>query len=323
MSNDPAPKKGLHPRNRHRGGYDFPALVAASTALGAFVRINPYGHDSIDFSDPEAVKALNRALLQQCYGVRGWDIPPGYLCPPVPGRADYLHHLADLLAADLEGVIPRGGGLRGLDIGVGANGIYPLLGHAEYGWRFLGSDIDPLALAAAQRVLATNEGLAEAIELRLQASPFQIFQGLLKEGETFAFTLCNPPFHTSAQAAQESSRQKWSKLGKPMAQNFGGQSAELWCPGGEEAFVRRMIRESALAPERCLWFSTLIAKAASLPSVQKTLRQAGVRDTRIIDMAQGQKRSRIVAWTFLDAARRRAWWAGITSPLGLGEGLQK
>lgn len=206
---------------------------------------------------------------------------------------------------------------------MGANGIYPLLGHAEYGWRFLGSDIDPLALASVRQVLAANEGLSEAIELRLQPSPFEVFKGLLQDGETFAFSMCNPPFHPSAKAAQESARQKWSKLRKPSVQNFGGQGAELWCPGGEEAFARRMIRESALQPERCLWFSTLIAKAASLPSVHKALRQAGVRDSRVIDMAQGQKRSRIVAWTFFEEPRRVAWWAGITRLLGPGEGLQK
>lgn len=309
----PPAKPGLHPRNRHRGGYDFRLLAETCPELRPFVTLNPHQNDSIDFANPEAVKALNKALLSQFYGVSGWDIPPGYLCPPIPGRADYLHHLADLLGSCNGGVIPRGSSIAALDIGTGANCVYPLIGHAEYGWRFLGSDIDPAALASAQRILKANPRFEEAIELRLQPAPGQVFLGLLKEGETFDFTLCNPPFHTSAQAAQEGSRQKWEKLrrGPPTTQapvlNFGGQGAELWCPGGEEAFVRRMIRESAQLPTRCYWFTTLISKSASLPSVYRALRAAGALDSRTIEMEQGQKKSRIVAWTFLTPDQREAW----------------
>ena len=46
------------------------------------------------------MKALNKALLAHFYAVKHWDIPDGFLCPPVPGRADYVHHLADLLAGE-------------------------------------------------------------------------------------------------------------------------------------------------------------------------------------------------------------------------------
>lgn len=146
----PQAKGQLHPRNRHQGRYDFPALIKACPALAEFVILNPYGKQSIDFANPAAVRVFNRALLAQLYGIQHWDIPPGYLCPPVPGRADYLHGLADLLATDNDGAIPRGAAVRVLDIGTGANCIYPLLGQADYGWQFLGADIDPQALASAQ-----------------------------------------------------------------------------------------------------------------------------------------------------------------------------
>ena len=103
---------GFHPRNRHQGRYDVAALVEASPELGPFVLRTPGGALSIDFADPRAVKALNLALLTAHYGVRGWDIPEGYLCPPIPGRADYVHHLADLLARRRGGAIPRGAAVR-------------------------------------------------------------------------------------------------------------------------------------------------------------------------------------------------------------------
>lgn len=309
-----APPARLHPRNRHQGRYDFPALIAASPGLAVFVVRNAHGDESIDFADPAAVKALNRALLKQLYGISNWDIPPGYLCPPIPGRADYLHCLADLLATDNGGVIPRGPAVRALDIGVGANCVYPLIGHAEYGWRFVGADVDRGALACAQAIIEANPGLAQAITLRRQPSGDAMFGQVVQAGERFDLTLCNPPFHASQTDASAGSRRKWQNLGKAArggqapALNFGGQQAELWYPGGEEAFVGRMIAESAQIPGHCLWFSSLISRSASLPAVYRALRRAGVCDSRTITMAQGQKQSRLVAWTYLDPAQRAAWW---------------
>ncbi|MBD9395990.1 23S rRNA (adenine(1618)-N(6))-methyltransferase RlmF [Pseudomonas sp. PDM11] len=316
----PAADKGqLHPRNRHQGRYDFPALIKTSPELAAFVIINPYGNQSIDFANPAAVKVFNRALLRQFYGINHWDIPADYLCPPIPGRADYLHYLADLLAGENGGETPRGRCVRALDIGVGANCIYPLLGACEYGWRFLGADIAPEAIASATAIVQTNPGMGEQIELRLQPDAGQVFTGLLQPDERFELTLCNPPFHASADEAASGSKRKWRNLGKldpkrklPVL-NFGGQAAELWCPGGESAFVARLIGESAAHREQVLWFSTLISKAGNLPGVYATLKKVGALETRTVGMSQGQKQSRFVAWTFHTAEQRQRWMSSRAS----------
>ena len=306
-----APVEKLHPRNPHRGRYDFGRLIAACPELAGFVAINAYGDESVDFADPAAVRALNRALLKLVYGIAGWDIPAQYLCPPIPGRADYLHYLADLLAAG--GEVPVGNAIRALDIGTGANCVYPLIGQASYGWRFVGTDIDPVALDNAQAVLDANPGLNYVIELRLQASRQAIFNGVVQPDERFDLTLCNPPFHTSLAEANAGSQRKWKNLGKQSGKktvlNFGGQNAELCCPGGEQEFVCRMVAESVAFGERCLWFTTLISKSASLPAVYRALEKAGVQEYRTQDMTQGQKKSRIVAWTFLDESQQRIWRA--------------
>lgn len=314
----PAEKTSLHPRNPHRCRYDFGQLVAGSPELAAFVSLNAYGDESIDFSDPSAVKALNRALLNQVYGIKEWDIPAQYLCPPIPGRADHLHFLADLLAGSNGGVIPRGGSIRVLDIGVGANCIYPLIGRREYGWQFVGTDIDPVAIANAQRIVDAN-GFSDAITLRLQASPAAIFQGVVKPDEAFDLSMCNPSFHASLAEARSDTQRKWKNLGRDAEYqkalgkkkipvlNFGGQGRELCCEGGEEAFACRMIAESARLPGRCLWFTTLISKSASLHGVYRALKRAGALHNKTMEMAQGQKKSRIVAWTFLDEKQQQAW----------------
>lgn len=309
-----APSKGeLHPRNRHQGHYDFPALIKASPELGQFVISNPYGKPSIDFANPQAVKVFNRALLAQYYGIRHWDIPDGYLCPPIPGRADYLHNLADLLATDNAGQIPRGAAIQALDVGVGANAIYPLIGHCEYGWHFIGADIAPAALASARAIVQANSALQGAIELRQQSDAAHVFVGLLQADERIDLTLCNPPFHASAEDATRGSTRKWRNLGKldpkrklPVL-NFGGQAAELWCPGGEAAFLKRMASESAQVAEQVLWFSSLVSKGGNVELLQGWLARAGASEVRILGMSQGQKQSRLVAWTFKDAAQREAW----------------
>jgi 23S rRNA (adenine1618-N6)-methyltransferase len=312
----PAEKATMHPRNPHRGRYDFKLLIAGSPELAAFVSLNEYGNESVDFTNPSAVRALNRALLKQVYGIVDWDIPSQYLCPPIPGRADHVHFLADLLADG--GEIPRGNAIRVLDIGVGANCVYPLIGHREYGWQFVGTEIDPIALANAQRILDANQGMSDAITLRLQTSPDHIFKGVLQANEVFDLSMCNPPFHASLAEARSGSKRKWKNLGRDAEYkdalgknkipvlNFGGQSSELCCEGGEEAFVCRMIAGSAQFPRSCKWFTTLISKSSSLPGVYRAIKYSGALQNKTLEMAQGQKKSRIVAWTFLDKNQLQA-----------------
>lgn len=303
-------KNELHPRNKHRGRYNFDQLIQASSGLARFVKLNEFGDASIDFSKPQAVKALNQALLNEFYAIDIWDIPNQYLCPPIPGRADYVHYIADLLGTTNAGVIPQGEAVRVLDIGVGANVIYPLIGNHEYGWSFVGADIDENALKNAQHIVDLNT-LSNAIELRLQSSPISIFEGLIKQGEYYDLTMCNPPFHSSLAEAKAGTKRKWRGLGKSASKsravdqsfvlNFGGQSNELYCEGGEEAFVSIMINESKQFATQCLWFTTLISKATTLPSVYRALKKVNALEVKTIEMAQGQKQSRLVAWTFTHA----------------------
>ena len=51
-------KPGLHPRNKHKNGYDFDVLTQHNKNLISFVTKNDYGNFTIDFSNPKAVKEL-------------------------------------------------------------------------------------------------------------------------------------------------------------------------------------------------------------------------------------------------------------------------
>jgi 23S rRNA (adenine1618-N6)-methyltransferase len=307
----PKLKSGLHPRNRHRERYDFKLLIGSCPELAQFVSLNKYGDESIDFFNPEAVKMLNSALLKQYYSINTWDIPQGYLCPPIPGRADYIHHIADLLGSKNKGKIPVGSSVKCLDIGVGANCIYPVIGLKEYGWSFTGSDIDPVSITCATHIIESNSILQGKIELRLQPNPKHIFSGIIQKHEKFDLSICNPPFHSSLSEAREGTLRKLRNLNENKAfrpvLNFGGQNTELWCEGGEEGFVSDMIHQSSYFASSCFWFSTLVSKESNLKSIYMALRNVGALEVKTIPMGHGNKISRIVAWTFLSPELQVKW----------------
>ncbi len=310
-SNNSTEKTHLHPRNLHRMGYDFEVLVAACPELEPFLFVNNYQNKTLDFSNPDAVKALNNALLKAYYGIEHWSIPATYLCPPIPGRTDYIHYIADLLATSNNGIIPKGETIQGLDIGVGANGIYPIIGQALYGWSFVGTDIDEKALQNCKKIISANPQLIDAFSLQLQVEPRFIFKNIITSEDQFAFTICNPPFHSSPEEALKSAARKVTALqNKKTAEpvlNFGGQNAELWCDGGELKFITQMIYESVKYPKQVLWFTTLVSKRDHVASIHKLLAKVNAVEIKTIDMAQGQKISRIIAWTFMTEAQQKEW----------------
>jgi len=307
----PAEKPKLHPRNKNRERYDFKQLIGRSPELAAFVKPNLYGDESVDFADPEAVKALNKAILNFHYGIANWDIPAGYLCPPIPGRADYIHHIADFLCRNNYGKIPTGEAIKCFDIGLGASCIYPIIGTTEYGWSFIGSDIDPVAIESAIRIIASNETLQGKVSCKLQTNPKDYFYGIIRKDEMIDLSICNPPFHASEKEALAGSLRKIHhlKLDKKAedALNFGGQNHELWCDGGEEKFVRNMIFQSRKFASNCFCFSTLISKESSLKSVYRTLEEVEAFGYETIPMGQGNKISRMVVWTFLNTEGQNQW----------------
>ena len=304
-------KTSLHPRNKHRTQYDFKKLIESAPTLAPFVRINKYGKESINFFNPQAVKALNRALLIRYYGMIEWDIPAGYLCPPIPGRADYIHYIADLLADSHAGRLPVGPHITCLDIGVGANCVYPIIGRKEYAWSFIGTDIDPVAIKVVKQLIIANPILSKHLKIRQQPNTSHIFQSVLSQEEFIDVVICNPPFHRSAEEARAGSARKLQNLKgkkvKKITLNFGGQSNELWCEGGEEQFVKNMILESKSFASSCYWFTTLLSKQSHLKKAYQLLSKVSAKKVQTIQMSQGNKSSRILAWTFLSDKQRKKW----------------
>ncbi|WP_407403064.1 23S rRNA (adenine(1618)-N(6))-methyltransferase RlmF [Chryseobacterium sp.] len=302
-------KPNLHPRNVHRQSYDFASLIACVPELESYVFINDYQTQTINFSIPEAVKLLNKALLKQHYGINFWDIPKENLCPPIPGRADYIHYIADLLS-ETHNSNSKTNKIKGLDIGVGANLIYPLLATKIYNWQMFGSDISKESLENAQNIIENNK-LEESIQLKLQANQDFIFRNIIGKQDRFTFTMCNPPFHDSEESANQGNIRKTKnlKLSKNHTQNlnFGGKQNELWCEGGDFAFITKMIFESVHFSHQVLWFTCLVSKKENLYKLTKLLKKVKTLDFKTVEMAQGQKVSRFIAWTFVPQSQHKDW----------------
>lgn len=284
----------MHPNNIHNSPYDFEVLPTAHPALASYVFVNPYGTKTIDFANHIAVLELNKAILKYHYQITNWNIPEHYLCPPIPGRADYIHHIADILEKDttLKNI-------QGLDIGVGANCIYPILGAQIYGWNMVGADIHPVAVASARENVKATSTLTNKIEIRHQKDNAHIFEGIILSGEYYHFTMCNPPFHASKEIATKGTLQKLKNLqvSKSLELNFGGQANELWCNGGEALFIKRMIKQSVAFKTQVGWFTSLVSKKENLSKLYKQLdKLKAIHKT--IDMNQGNKQSRFIAWKF-------------------------
>ena len=283
----------LHENNLHRNGCNFEKLKLASPELSEFIFTNKFGNESIDFSNPKSVKALNTALLKLHYGIDYWQFPNENLCPPIPGRVDYIHHLNDLLLKNSNET-----SIKILDIGTGATCIYPILGATIYNWKFVGTDIDSSSLENAQQII-DNNNLSQKIELRFQKNKENILNGVLNSDEIFMATMCNPPFYGSQQEAIDANTRKLKGLGiEKTARNFGGNQNELWYKGGEKAFLHNYLYQSSLIKNQCTYFTSLVSKKENIASMQKSLSKLGATTFKIIPMHQGNKTTRIIVWSF-------------------------
>lgn len=294
----------MHKKNIHAKDYDFDQLLEVYPNLEPFVIVKANQLKTIDFAKPKAVKALNTALLKAHYNIKYWDFPDHFLCPPIPGRVEYIHHLADLLKAS-----QLTQDITVLDVGTGANCIYPLLGNAVYDWNYIGVESNAQAFKIAQNIVNQN-GLQGKIRLKKQNDDSHVLQGVLTKADKVTVTMCNPPFFKNEEEAIKATTSKLKGLGKPtdvMVRNFAGQAHELWYKGGEKAFLHTYLYESSLSKTDSFWYTSLVSNKDNIKSMTKSLKKLGATAVTILQMTIGNKKSRVVAWSFLTEEEKKNW----------------
>jgi len=158
------------------------------------------------------------------------------------------------------------------------------------------------SLAAFSGSMCKN--LVDKISVRLQKDKNNFFKGIIEDGENYDLTMCNPPFHASLEDAIKANTKKVSNLNKKdkdikKGLNFGGQKAELWCKGGEKLFLKKMVKESIGFADKVVWFTSLVSNKDNVKPTIKVIERLGGR-YKVLEMSQGQKISRVLAWTFKD-----------------------
>ena len=290
----------MHAQNPYGNRYDLKRLTKHYHALEKFIVLNPSGEETIDFSSSEAVFALNKSMLLADFKLGDYELPSGYLIPPVPGRLDYLLHVRDFLTEKFN--VSENSQLNGLDMGSGANGIYCILGAQHFNWKMVGSETDAKAVEIVNANIQKTKGLNDKIEIRHQQDKGSLFKNTIQANEQFDFVVCNPPFHSSKEEALKGSLRKVKNLGgyavkEKFLLNFEGQANELWCNGGEVLFIKRLIKESVGFKNQVKVFSTLVAKSDSVAAIKKQLSKVKA-NFEVIPMALGNKKGRYLMWWF-------------------------
>jgi 23S rRNA A1618 N6-methylase RlmF len=296
-------------------------------------------YGTLDWQDPAALLALTRVLLQHDFGLE-FSMPLNHLCPPVPQRLNYVHWIAELIGEPAQEHTPLTDGkrarkdVRGIDVsvcthlqttrftakflltaknlidlcfflyclsfflfsGTGASCVFPLLCVGAYGWNMLGTEVDVESVTSALENVARNR-LDDKIEVRHVAEPTRMLQGVLRDGERFDFLMCNPPFFSSLEST-----------GLNPSRSAAATSSELVCPGGEEAFVSQLVRESkALGCRTIRWCSTMLGRKSSLKTLLSLLHAKSVAALVVqqCEFQQGNQTRWGLAWTFDPEERRK------------------
>ncbi|XP_062071731.1 RNA N6-adenosine-methyltransferase METTL16 isoform X2 [Lepus europaeus] len=262
--------KSMHARNRYKDKPpDFAYLASKYPDFKQHVQINLNGRVSLNFKDPEAVRALTCTLLREDFGL-SIDIPVERLIPTVPLRLNYIHWVEDLIGhQDSDKSTLR----RGIDIGTGASCIYPLLGATLNGWYFLATEVDDMCFNYAKKNVEKNN-LSDLIKVVKVPQKTLLMDALKEESEIiYDFCMCNPPFFAN-QLEAKGVNSRNPRRPPPSSVNTGGVT-EIMAEGGELEFVKRIIHDSLQLKKRLRWYSCMLGKKCSLAPLKEELRIQG------------------------------------------------
>lgn len=130
------------------------------------------------------------------------------------------------------------------------------------------------------------------------------------------FLMTNPPFYESAASMAQSAKQK----SRPPNSSCTGAPVEMITPGGEVAFVSRLVLESTapMIKSRIQWFSSMLGKLSSISSIVEKLKEHGCTNYAVTEFIQGQKTRRwCVAWSWMGLRPSLAVVRGISGVSGV------
>ena len=201
---------------------------------------------SFDWSNNDLSLLMTKSILKYYFNIQYYDIPKGFLIPPIPSRLNYLNLIHSLIKDIKEENI------IGIDIGTGANIIYPILGNSVYNWKFICTEINNESYNNARIILQKNN-LEEDINLIKQDNKNNIFLGILNRENKYSFSMCNPPYYDYEQEIKIEDKKRDSEF------NFD----EVYYKEGELGFFQRYLEESICYKKNIFLYTILIGKKSN------------------------------------------------------------
>ncbi|KAJ7118659.1 S-adenosyl-L-methionine dependent methyltransferase [Mycena crocata] len=289
----------MHPLNPYKIPPDFRELAKVYAPLEPCIIPSGSGF-SIDFKNEISQRRLTEALLYRDFDI-SLDLPINRLCPPVSSTQmhydfwlNYVLWIQDLVHASQPN---ENRPVHGMDIGTGASAIYPLLScRLNSHWSFIATDVDEISLNSARSIVQKNK-LCQKIVI-FETRPEALIFAPLHTNPSLRvdFTMCNPPFYSSHEDVTASAG---AKDFEPNAVCTGAD-IEMITPGGESAFVLRMVEESRVLRDRCQWYTSMLGKMSSLTEVISALRGNAIENYGITEFVQGSTKRWAVVWSFND-----------------------
>ena len=231
---------------------------------------------------------MTKCILNYYFKIKYYSISNNFLIPTVPSRLNYINVINSLLKS--YGVKNNEKEIIGIDIGTGANIIYPLLGYSVYKWKFICSEINEQAFENASKIIKENN-LEENIKLIKQKYNNFIFIGIINRENRYTFTMCNPPYYDYEEEIKIEDKKRDCEY------NFD----EIYYKNGEIGFFDKYFEESICYWKNVFIFTFLIGKKSNAEKIyEKISENKGIKFFDIKRIKTGNNMRYIIYWSFFN-----------------------
>ena len=248
---------------------------------------------SFEWSNNNLSLLMTKSILDYYFNIKYYNIPKGYLIPPIPSRLNYLNLINKILIKEINSQSRYSSDIIGIDIGTGANIIYPILGNSIFNWKFICSEINDESYNNAKLILEKNN-LENEINLIKQKNKNNIFLNILNQENKYIFSLCNPPYYDYETEIKLDEKKRDNEF------NFD----EVYYKKGEFGFFQRYFIESTCYKKNVYLFSILIGKKANMENINDIMNTNDnkniIKKFNIQKIQTGNNLRYIIYWSFFD-----------------------
>ena len=242
-----------------------------------------------DWSNNELSLLMDKSILNYYFNIKYYDIPKGFLIPPIPSRINYINLINSIITKLIKDIDIKN--IIGIDIGTGANIIYPILGYSIYKWKFICTEINKEAYNNAKLILQKNN-LENNINIIKQNNKDNIFISILNRENKYIFSMCNPPYYNYENEIKLEDKKRDNEY------NFD----EIYYKNGEYGFFQRYFEESICYKNNVFLYTILIGKKINAENIYDKLSSYSdiIKIYNMQKILTGNNVRYIIYWSFFN-----------------------